>query len=46
MPEDSEFPGDSANYTPLVPGMVSKAVTNQGNGELKMGDSEKQAAHL
>lgn len=35
MTEGSEFPGDSANYTSAVPGIVSKAVTNQRN-ELKI----------
>lgn len=29
MPEGSEFPGDSGNYTSVVPGIVSRAVTNQ-----------------
>lgn len=41
MPEGSEFPRDSANYTSAVPGIVSKAVTNQWNRELKTGDSEE-----
>ena len=41
MQEGSEFPRDSANYTCVVPGIVSKAVTNQWNKELKTGDSEK-----
>lgn len=45
MPEGSEFPGDSANYTSAVPGIVSKAVTRQENGELKTGNFSKQAAH-
>lgn len=34
-PEGSEFPGDSANDTFAAPGMVSDAVTNWWNGELK-----------
>lgn len=33
--EGSEFPGDSANDTFAVSGMVSDAVTNWRNGELK-----------
>lgn len=41
MPEGSESPGDSGNYTSVVPGIVSRAVTNQWNGELKTGGSEK-----